>query len=527
MKKYFIIGILFLLVHSVGISQYSSNVKVIIDSIPLGENYITKQSITATEYKFPKKIYDVSLDTTSGNLILLLRGVSRNGKRYTSKGKLVVLNPSQHRVNWSTDLNFNISSVYRIGNKLFLDEYNKTYLLDIETGNRLWSTGNMIFYADDHDDIGLCYAKDYSLKATNLLRGIDMRTGKEIWKRKIKRNNGWDDLLKLNDSTYLIIASGLYSLNLFNGSGWDYNSSTRIDDYSGMILTDVAGAALGVFTGMYFYSTGHKTINGIYSNVVFDSTSCYFVSKNSVARINKLTGQVQWSFGLGKEIASKSKIFLRDSVLYVLNLGYANKNGKPVGIGVAYFSGFNKNTGAKIFFKFLSAGHHPINYSIVFKDNILALYNNRIVKYRICDGAILKQNAFVDSEYGNFSMVLGKRIFISKNDSSLIPISQSDSGAIFVYTEKNKIVKFDSVFKITDTVSFKELYFEKVKKDGYTIIGKDKKVFLLNTDYKKVANLNLDGKIFIMGNKLYATKEKSIVEIDLSHLLHKKKKMLN
>ena len=55
--------------------------------------------------------------------------------------------------------------------------------------------------------------------------------------------------------------------------------------------------------------------------------------------------------------------------------------------------------------------------------------------------------------------------------------------------------------------------------DDYLLVTKDNKTFILDTDNKIVAEIDMDLKPALIGDKLYSVRERSFFEIDLANLI--------
>ncbi len=496
-----------------------SDIRVFHSDVTIGKNVLTQRNIKATEYIFPKRVDHFYFDTVSGYITVLLRGLSRNGKWLKNKGDIVVFDIDNKQVKWSIKFPFQLASEKQFGSKIFIREFNKTFLLNIENGQRLWKNKNSIYLVNSDYNIGIGYLQRNSKKVSNVLHGIDLSTGKTIWHRTIDRNYGWNDLYYLNDSTLMIVADGLHTLNIKNGFGWDYNTSTGKDDYSGTVITDIAGIAVGILTGVGFYTTGHKVVSGIASNILSDTSGFYFVSKQRIAKINKQNGKMFWFFGINKSLACKSYIFLKDSLLYVVNMGYAFVNRRKVDMGVPYLSAFNKETGKQVFFNIISEKKKPIVY-LEFKDDVFTIiFGNSVARYSAKSGALLRAKTYFTKKFRIFSTLLGRNIFKKGEDATFTNLRDSDTTKTIVLTDKEKILEIDSALNITDTINSRQLYVGYLKKDGFVFIKNDKETFILDSNFREVAKLNLSGKLFLTKDKLYGKQGQNILEIDLNNIL--------
>lgn len=51
------------------------------------------------------------------------------------------------------------------------------------------------------------------------LEGIDLNNGQVLWKRELNGEYGWNDVFYTNDSTLVVAAAGLHSLDTKTGKG--------------------------------------------------------------------------------------------------------------------------------------------------------------------------------------------------------------------------------------------------------------------------------------------------------------------
>lgn len=104
---------------------------------------------------------------------------------------------------------------------------NKSYCLDINTGNELWEVKNNIYLVSPIDNIGFGYNLKGLKVNSNEFEGIDLNNGQVLWKRELNGEYGWNDVFYTNDSTLVVAAAGLHSLDTKTGKGWDYNTIYR------------------------------------------------------------------------------------------------------------------------------------------------------------------------------------------------------------------------------------------------------------------------------------------------------------
>lgn len=514
-----------LVLFSIYLNSYSQNRSLKVQKIEkeIGKNYLTNVSFKASEYIFPEKIYKSYIDTNTNLLTLQLRGTSKDGKWLKNKGHLVLFNVNSQKIRWSNKINYLTSNINRFNNTIIQTSANKSFCLNIYNGEKLWQVYNNIYFVDSEYNIGLGYefaafaVDDY----TNNLEGINLSNGEKIWKREINRDYRWNDVFYINDSTLMIVAAGLHTINIKNGNGWDFNTITGKKDYSETAAANAVGMALGVFTGAFVMTTGYDLIRDIVSNVIIDSTYIYFTSKLEMACLN-MQGEVLWSYPFVEESPSKSSIFLKDSMIYMVNKGYAFRDHKKLKFGTPFIAAFNKNTGKKEYIFTMNSNNMIRNFKLV-EDCIILVLKNHILKYSLSSGSIIKEQYLQSQEYGELEFFLGNKVFIRESDSTFKSITLSDPNNNYLYTRSGNTFAINDNLEITKHLENKEFWIYYLGTTEYKFISKADKTFILNHNNKVVAELNVTKNAILIGSKLYDFHEQSFIEIDLRDLFSTKK----
>jgi len=264
--------LLLLLIFISGYTTYGQTKSTLNSTIVIGKNLITNKVITAKEYNFLDNIHHADMDTTSKCLTIQLRGITKNGKNYKSKGEVLVFDLRTKKIKWQKEIDFQQTGLEQYENILFHTGGVNTVLMDMETGKSKWSTDRIIHGTIPAINITL----GYKYNSTYNLDGISLTTGRILWKRTIDKSYGWNGILNLNDTAVIIKACGLHEINLKTGKGWDYEAQTGKKDYSKTIGLNIAGAALGLLTGVYVVSLGHDLASNMVSNIVVDSGFYYY-----------------------------------------------------------------------------------------------------------------------------------------------------------------------------------------------------------------------------------------------------------
>ena len=284
--------------------------------------------------------------------------------------------------------------------------------LNIENGNKLWECKNDFYYVNQKKGIAIGYKNSGLAGSNHLLEGISLKNGNTIWKRELKREYGWNKKIQLNDSTLLVASAGLHTINIFNGSGWDYETITGKKDYSETIAKNTAGIVLGVLTGTYVTSSGPNVVSDVVSNIIIDSANFYIASKEKISQVDRQSGKINWSTNLPEDLTSKSNIFKNDSTLYLINSGFAYWGRKKIDFGQPFIMGLNINTGNELIFSTIS---DKKDFLLDFKvDNITVsmIFKDRMVIHSLKDGSILKSNTFNADKLGDLKFFVSSSIYI-------------------------------------------------------------------------------------------------------------------
>ncbi len=516
MKKILIIGF-FSLVSSIISAQ--SSLLILTNEKVIGKNFIANSDFLAREYNFPERIENSYIDTVTNLLTVQLRGITKNGKWLNSTGDMVLYDLSSKTINWSKKLNYQQSSIEQFENIIIQTIANKSYCLNIENGENKWEVKNTIYYTDPFQKIGIGYKFKSSTGYTNTLEGIDLTNGNSIWKREVNREYSWNDVFHLNDSVLVVVAAGLHAIDLKHGTGWDYNTITGEKDYTSTAITNAAGVALGLLTGTFMMATGHNLVRDVVSNVLVDSSSIYFASKEKISRLDH-NGQIWWTYVLPKDLTSKSSIFIKDSLLYLINEGYAFMGNRQLDYGMPFIAAFNKNTGKQIFLNTINIKKDQINGFKIKNDTIYLIFKDRISKYNLNNGSIISEKSFDLETVGELWYFVGRQVYF-KSDSLFNSLEALDSTKHYLFTKSGKILTINDDLEILNQVNYHQLYLYYLKTKNYKFLANENVTTVIDNSNIKVAELKASSKARLIGSKLYDMQERSFIEIDLNELINK------
>lgn len=510
-----IIGFL-LLVSSVAFGQ--KDFQILHNEKIVGKRLIDSTEIKGTEYVFPERIHETFLDTTNGFLTVQLRGL-RKEKWLSNKGNILQYDLNNKNLLWSKKIAFQTSNLQQFSNTMIFTVANKSNCLDIRTGNEIWEVKNNIYYVDPVDNIGIGYRFKSSTGYSNELEGINLKSGNVIWKRDLNREYGWNDVFYINDSTMIVVAAGLHSININSGEGWDYNTITGKKDYTGTAAANAVGVAAGLLTGTFVMSTGHNLVRDVVSNSLVDSSFIYFASKEQLTKINKQTGEIAWKYPFPNDLASKSSIFMNDSVVFIVNKGFAFMGYRQLDFGKPFIAAFDRETGQQKYLTLINEKKDPILGFQILQDEVYLVFKNRIARYSTKTGSQIIAKEFPEDNYGDLKYFVGNQVFVTNENDDLVSLPQSDTSKVFVFTNQGKTLSVDNQLNVTDTLGYEDLSIYYLRTANLKFIAKGKQTLIIDNDGKRIAEIEATTNAFLVGETLYDKRDNSFISIDLKEII--------
>ncbi len=498
MKK-FSISIILSLFALTATAQYT-NERVV------GRNLLSGAQIMAKEHLFFERIHDYYVDATTNCITLQMRGT--DGKWLNWKGNIVVYDLVNNEEKWRRKINYQGQSVTQSDNHIIFSR-GRSYYLDAETGEEKWKTKNPIFYINSSTNIA--FAHNHK---RNLLQGIDLANGKVLWDRKIKQDYGWNDIMFLNDSTALIAAAGLHTVNLKDGTGWDYNAVTGQKDYSRVAGANLAGVAAGLLTGKFVITLGHDMIRDLVSNTLISDERIYFADSERLSCFD-YDGNNKWSIVFGKDVVSHSEIFLKGDVIYMVNLGYAFMRDRQLDYGIPFIAAYNKDTGERVFVTGIGEMKSPIKSWTTTEDSILLLFEDNIANYSLTDGSVVLMRLFDENEFGQLIDFVTAFDYVKK-DSGYEPMQD------YIYAmNSDRVIVLNDSFEVIDEFEFDQIYRCYLEIDTYRFLTNGTNTVVMDDNNNEIALFEAGYNTFLLGDKLYVVKRDTIDEIDVKSVLSK------
>jgi len=493
----------------------------------LGKNFINESEIKGTELIFSDEVYKVYYDAESN-----VATIQTKGKK--NIGNIFQYDLMNNKVLWTKPIYHDDEVLLKFEKLLIHNGRFESYSLDTYTGENLWNIKNYISIAYPEYNIGIAYMSSGSSNVNDFI-GIDLIKKKLIWKRNINKQYGWNDYFHLNDSTLMVVASGLHTMNIKTGEGWDYNAVSGdgkesepyigvVGIFGGMFFGLIGGLIGGLIDGIISTAIdGGGIIRDLVSNTLMDNMFIYFASKDELVKIDMETGNIIWKTEFPKEMTSKSYIFMDDNFVYMVNYGYAIQNNRRITYGKPFVAAFDKLTGKEKYLTLTNKANGPILDYKLNGNKMYLLFSNDIAKYRLETGNLIYEKIFPQIDVERFTNFADNKIFIFTKESSsdiqyFFNLAQLAPTDLYVYTTQGKIISVDNELNTINIIENGNFGVSYLGFNNYEFIAKNKKTYIIDSLGRIIAELDVSSNAFIMNDIIYYTREKSLIAVDLRNL---------
>lgn len=492
-----------------------SLVKYISTEKIIGNIFIDNRPVVAKEFLFEDRIHDLHLNEEFGVLTIQFRDVNKAGDMYYGKSKIAGFDLLKGNFKWERKLPNNSYVPMQIGNILLIRESGQTRLVNGNTGLDYWKTAHELYYIDPEKKIAL----GYKMPATsqNKLYAFDLKSGKKIWERKISNAFNWNSIDMLEDSTLLLVAAGLHRFNINTGEGWSADFKTGQVDYQDVIITKADGMTDERVTGGFMYSAKNNTLTDAVSNVFIEDSTAYISNRDHIKKFNMQNGSLIWQKSLPKNMASKSVLFTEDSLLFQLNLGYANTYYTHVLYGRPFLSCYNKNSGELIYEKAIPSGKFYIRDYIMEGQYLFLLSRNKVFQFDLNKGNQLGETTIDVNKADEEQLMgfVGSHVFEYNHSGLPANLMYSDIHSRYVFSNKNQIYHIDNNNNLIRVLGGDSIYAGQTIYNDFQFISNDAKTLVLDSEGYIAAELNCSGAPVLFQNKLYFIRDKIMLEINL------------
>ncbi len=515
MKKPFII---LLSIHFLGMLSGQTNTPLILlnDSI-VGTSHDTGFPVKVTRYDVSGKINKWYWDGVSENLLLELSEPDRKGPALLNEKILTMIDLETKEVKWTRTTNYKTSEMKQQGNYYFLTNKKKNQCIDPETGNTLWESKCDFYFIDPFLNIGVGYPVQ---STSNKLSAIDLSNGRLLWEKKIDRSYGWDDAYMLNDSILLIAVNGIHAIDLRNGREWNYKAKTAKKEIGKMIAINFLGILVGALTDSYFYQSQADVVSDMTSNMLIDpEENIIHASRDKISRIDTW-GNIIWSKPLPEKLTSSSSLFLIDSVVYLINRGYALYNGEFSMIGDPYFAAFNLEDGNRFYLKKIPEKKEFIRHYQVIGDMLFILFEDKIDTYRLSDGSFIKETKLALQNKEELDVFMQPEgIYLKQNDTLFTDLAVDFGNYNLIKTTAGRVFVMNDSLETFITLDKEELFYKIIDNPHYTLISQNESDYVvLDASDHAQASFTGSANMFLINNNIFFFNDDTLFEIDLDRL---------
>jgi outer membrane protein assembly factor BamB len=524
MKK---VLLLFLLLHPIASTFSQSKIRPTFNDLEIGTDFRTNTPLRGRELGFGMPVYRIHPLPDQSAFAVMLRQKNPNREMWTMKGEVMVFDPASGQAKWQRKFKYAQSQWLLEGNVILQQRGNKLDRLNPENGLPLWKSKGIAFKIFPEFGRALCY--NLQDGGFNLMQGVDLETGKSVWNRQIPGLYGWENLEMLDDETALIKSSGLHTVKIADGLGWDVHRVSHAEKVDmgrvGLaVLTGVAlGAASGALSGGAYYAVpyggGYTNIFlEISSNLVHDNGAVFFASKNKIS-CHSLDGQTVWSADLNEKQTSKSHLFKEGNVLYMINTGYAMKYGSPARFGTPFIAAFDAATGKQLFMKVWGERKNYFTDYMVQGRDLYLLYRDKLEIHEFSPEGLTQKNAMSMHNETEMRSFVSDELF-AKKDSVCSQLSL-DRDNYYILSEAGDILQFNNDFVLVGKVDKDILYKNYFESAQFRFLGNRKETFIVSkADNMPVAHCEMPATVSRFGTKFYYHKTNlNVVEVDMSQFL--------
>ena len=268
---------------------------------------------------------------------------------------------------------------------IVVDTIAKTFAMDIETGELIWSNYNLSPF---NSQIKIFKNKFYAVDTKNILRCFSVTDGKELWNYKTDT-----PFIKSQKRTSLIVKSNKV---IFNNTIGDI---TAVDSDTGDLLWQTPTQSKKIYDESMFFKN---------SDLITAKNSILFSNNNNnFYSLNSKDGVLNWKQKLNSHI---KPVYFNGLIFTVTNEGYLavinNENGNLIR-STYLFNSFKPKKRKNI---------KPIGFIVGKKNIYLTLSNGRLMVIDISKGRI-ESIIKIDKEKISTPVVQGQNLYITKNNS--------------------------------------------------------------------------------------------------------------
>ncbi|KAA3651840.1 MAG: hypothetical protein DWP98_02375 [Bacteroidetes bacterium] len=428
---------------------------------------------------YNQRVHNFSFD--GKYLTTQLRGYRGNTQGLKDKGSVVRYDLINNQSNFDFKFSYKYESF--LFSKGYTIYYTATdsYMLNNENGKNKYKMDHNIYIIDSTKQIGMGYKIDEFPSNINRLEGIDLASGTKIWERNINRDYGWNDSYSLNDSTYLIISSGLHTVNPNTGKGWSYDAKTG--NYGAANAFNV-GLKVGtlVAVGLVGFVILGPSIDinqrsCSCSNALIVDNNIFFSSFKKLAKLNKKTGELSWEIDIPKN--GETKLWIQNNELYLLNTGKIMKGTTEANYSEPYFARYNIENGDQIASIELQDNLNRLVDYRINEDTATFVFNNQIKRYFVSTNELIDQHK-INVYTSGYLLGFPNKQYYHFQKEQFNPIKE-DSTFLMLFNY-GSIKKINHKYEVKESIEKEELFEPILSFKNYQVLSNQTDTYLINSE---------------------------------------------
>ena len=506
-------------------------------SLVVGRAVADSGAIHAMCYTFPAYVRHWALDSASTTVVIESREVDRKVTRYRGPSIIGAYDLTTGRCKWTkpvagTHVDLNDELIMQVDYKR-----RRTSCFNAGDGSLRWSVDDLLYEFDHDRKVGIgaldkggkydAWTGQRMSPPGYVFSAYDLSDGRRIWTLEVPVCYEWRWFPVADDSLQILGASGLRAFDPRTGRGWEYEAQTFREDYPLASALMYAESDRARRAREYLSShpavaspSGNALVLGLWADhILVDSVSVYYASRDELIRLDH-AGQPVWRAPLPPDMTATSDLWMADSLLLMVNYGYARTVYGRTGYGRPYIAAYSPYDGRQRYMKMVSTEIDPIREYYFTGDTLCAITNHKAAKYFLESGETMASRELDTTGMGALDFIINRRAYVPSEDSSrFIPLAESDPEKLFLCTNRSKIVTLDDGLHVEQVRDMRDLYLLVDKSDDHRIVCKGDTAMLLDYRGVPVARFAASSGLVRVGTQVYDLEGDRLTIIDLSRFL--------
>lgn len=443
-----------------------------VDSVFVGY-HMDSTRVMVPSMRFGKSIYDISVSPTQDFMLITFGECDKNGI-WEREGHVGGYEIKEGRLRWMKETNLSNTRFECTPYGVLMRTNNKTSLFQTLSGEEIWSNDYYTIYTNDSIDLALSYK---SLTSSKLI-ATRLSTGEQLWENKLPHKYGWQDIVATDSIHRLIVADDICGVNIQTGEMKIHKAKTGKPDTQSILVQAIAGVAGGLIGGMIAGGTtsyymppliSPNVITGLCSSIV-EADSCYYVADRDGVTCFNNQFDVVWEMDLADNLCSNSRLYVKDTCLYMINHGFGLRNGtQQIKNGRPFIATFDKRNGDLLDIVHLKAKRDIIESSFLVNDHAYLLFDDGLAYQALTDSEV-NISTWDKKEYGKLESMLPYTLYAyNANEQIFLPISY-DGINCPVLTDDSRVFIINERMQIREEYQADILYKPIYQHDDYLIV---------------------------------------------------------